>query len=96
MQRPRKPGRKASNADWDRYHNEEYQWKMWKQQQHRGPQHVQHRDEDVVVKVRSDYSRNYDSLTTDVQVYPRDGTGDHIHHVLDEYGNVIHDAWTER
>jgi hypothetical protein len=61
-----------------------------------GPQYVQYRDDDVTVKVQSAYSVDLGVPTTDIQIYPRDGSGDHVHQVLDPYGEVIFDEWRER
>jgi hypothetical protein len=53
---------------------------------------TQDKNDDVHVKVGAGYSRDEDVATSDFIIAYRDGSGDHEHVVIDEYGNVIHDT----
>jgi hypothetical protein len=59
-----------------------------------GPRHVQHRDNDVTVKVQSGYSVDQGVPTSDFIIAPH-GSDEHVHHVLDEWGNPIYDDWNQ-
>ncbi len=49
-------------------------------------------NEDTHTKVGAGYSKDNDVVTSDFIIAYRDGSGDHEHVVIDEYGNVIHDT----
>lgn len=56
---------------------------------------VQYIDGDHKVMVKSGMDQKSMRVTTDILVYDRNRTdGGHIHIVLDENGEVVHEAWT--
>ena len=61
----------------------------------KGPRDVQYANPDFIIKVKSGYSRDKDSWTTDVFVIPRGAGGGHWHVVFDEKGNIIHNGWRD-
>jgi hypothetical protein len=63
------------------------------EQDQRGPRVTQYVDDEVRVQVQSGYSHDRHTPTSDFLITPRDGSGDRIHHVLDQYGNEIYDEW---
>jgi len=58
----------------------------------RGPEAVQYRDDDVTVRVRSGYSRDHDSVTSDFIIAP-DGSDEHKHLGISEEGDTLFDKW---
>ena len=55
---------------------------------------VQYVDDECEVRVKSGHNRNYDKIVTDIIVVDRtDPRGGHVHIVVDEWGNVLHEAW---
>jgi hypothetical protein len=55
---------------------------------------VQFKQDGITVKVQNGYSRKYDRYTTDIILIDPGRPGEHLHYVLDEDGNEIHQAWT--
>lgn len=102
MERPRRPGRKASIADWNRYHEEFSRWTVWNNSQRlretleTGPRVIQHEDEDTEVNVKSGFSRDRDTPTSDFIIIDRhSATGGHQHVIYDDKGNEITNHWKE-
>jgi hypothetical protein len=91
LDKPKRPGRRAGPEAWDRYHTDMAAWR----DEQRGPQHVQHRDRDTTVRVRSGYSADHDTPTSDFIVADRMQPG-HSHVVYDEDGNEIVNHWRDR
>jgi len=51
---------------------------------------TQTRSDDVHVKVRGSEDHDSGQPTTEFIIAPRDGSGDHTHVVIDEWGNTVH------
>lgn len=97
LEKPKRPRRNASFAEVEQYNEAMAFYDSQRRAQRQasqarriqtGPRHVQHRDDDVVVKVQSAYSVDLGVPTTDFIIAERNGDS-HVHRVYDEYGNEI-------
>lgn len=50
---------------------------------------LQHKDDEVEVRVKNDWNRDHHRYVTDILVIPRDGTGDRYHVIIDGDGNEL-------
>jgi len=68
--------------------------KYWLQRINTQPgRRVQYSDQDVTVKVTSGWSRRDHRVTTDIIVADRHNREEHLHIVLDEFGNELINEW---
>ena len=50
---------------------------------------LQYEDDEVRVEVKNGWDKRHRRYVTDILIYPRDGSGDRYHVVIDEAGNEL-------
>lgn len=60
----------------------------------KGPREVQFEADGIKVLAKAGYSRRTDSFTTDIILVDPGRNGKHLHLVISDTGNVLHEEWT--
>lgn len=57
---------------------------------------LQYLDNDFRVEVKNGYDRDHRCPVTDILIFPRDGSGDRYHVIIDEDGNELYRGYHQK